>query len=139
MSKSPSLCLSLSVMWDLTWVLNSSVVSSGDNPHRSASVSTGTFDLSETRCVCQCQSSFPGCSAQAGEVMGSFVGASQPLKSFSSDVKAIKRFSQVTELPRFGSRLLNASTLVLSQIPLDAIAHQWTEFSGFGAGVALLN
>ncbi|CAM4617591.1 unnamed protein product [Leuciscus chuanchicus] len=90
---------------------------------RSASVSTGTFDLSETHCVCQCQSSFPGCSAQAGEVMGSFVGASQPLKSFSSDVKAIKRFSQVTELPRFGSRLLNASTLVLSQIPLDAMAH----------------
>lgn len=114
-------------------MLNSSVVSSGDNPHRSASVSTGTFDLSETRCVCQCQSSFPGCSAQAGEVMGSFVGASQPLKSFSSDVKAIKRFSQVTELPRFGSRLLNASTLVLSQIPLDAIAHDISEPSSVGS------
>jgi len=59
--------------------------------------------------------------------MGSFVGASQPLKSFGSDVKAIKRFSQVTELPRFGSRLLNASSLVLSEIPLDAIAHDISE------------
>ncbi len=50
---------------------------------------------------------------------GNFVGTSQPLKSSSSDVKAIKRFSQVTELPRIATQC--PCTLVLSQIPLDAI------------------